>query len=126
MRHLSEKTDVGFEYFVGAQSTVEVFRVLCCALLHQCCVQRPELVEVIRVVSCNVTLDLRFKSGATYNHYCVKLWPSFVFLRVTVMKHMLLCMITRQFDVFGARHNIVAQPRSRCNLHRFQRACMSV
>ena len=36
--------------FVGAQRTVEVFRVLCCASLYQCCVQRIELVEVIRVV----------------------------------------------------------------------------
>ena len=28
MRHLSEKTNAGFEYFGGALRTVEVFRVL--------------------------------------------------------------------------------------------------
>ena len=43
-----------------------------------------------------------------------------------VMKYMLLCMITRQFEMFGAKHNIFAQPRASCNVHRVQRAGTSV
>ena len=114
------------------------FRILCwCAadrrgiLRAMLCLIEPVLCAATQVFGSDLGCFLvssHLTCGSKGRHFESLLCEVVAFIIVSLCdgdEHMLF-LITRQFEMLGAKHNIDAQPRLSCNLHRFQRACTSV